>query len=117
NALRGVAWSGTTYAAAGDFTTGGLPASTLAYTSPDAVTWTQHATGLGADCGGCAELYLGVAYAGGFFYGLGVDASIFRSSDGASWTRVMAATGRGQPGMDIGTTLNAVGYGASTFVA
>jgi hypothetical protein len=60
---------------------------------------------------------LGVAYAGGFFYGLGVDASIFRSSDGASWTRVMAATGRGQPGMGIGTTLNAVGYGASTFVA
>jgi hypothetical protein len=111
-----VAWSGTTYAAAGDFVTGS-PGDTLAFTSTDGVTWAQHATGLGSDCGGCTELVLGVAYAGGFFYALGVDASIFRSSDGAAWTRVMAATGRGLPGMGIGTTLGAVGYGASTFVA
>jgi hypothetical protein len=115
--LRGVAWSGTTFVAAGDFTTGGSPTSTLAFTSTDGVTWTQRNTSLGSGCGSCGELFLGVAYAGGSFYALGNSDSILRSSDGVTWTQVMAPTGRGLPGQGISTGLGAVTYGESLFVA
>ena len=73
-ALRGIAWSGTTWVAAGG---SGLAAVVL--TSPDGVTWTPRSTT-------ATYYFLSLAWGGGQFVAGCYDYGIWTSPDGITWT-------------------------------
>ncbi len=74
------------------------------FTSPDGVTWTQRD-------GAFYEQGQGLAYAGGAFFALGNAGAMVRSTDGISWTPVLAPGGA-IPGGDS-TILSAIAYNGS----
>lgn len=107
--LRGIAVSATTYVAVGDPGSGGTPNT---YASSDGVAWTAHASSM------YGEASSGVVYLGdGNFYLLGVDGSVARAADGASWSPVLSPGGRNAPGAGVSDTLQAIAYNGSLYVA
>jgi len=96
--LRGLAWSGTRFAAAGlTGTTGDL------FTSPDGLTWTPQAIPAGTNTDLAA-----ITWAGTQFVAVGDQGTVVTSPDGTAWTR--RASGASLYGVAwSGTTLVGVG--------
>lgn len=110
-AIHGIAWSGTTFVAAGD-PSGGGSNTTIAYTSTNGVSWTAHPSAMLNDPA------VRVAAPGdGKLYLLGSSGSLQQSSDGASWALVLAPGGRGAPGQGQSNALSSIAYNGSLWVA
>jgi len=95
--LYDVVWSGTQFVAVGN---------SIVLTSPDGVVWTRRDQGYPEPFPNNRFLE-GVDWNGDTFVAVGSGGSIIVSSDGATWTPVVATT----------SSLTAVAWGASQFVA
>ena len=110
--IRGIAASNNLYVAAGDPYDSSGTGTTYVYTSTDATTWTARTTATHM------EPTLRVAYPGdGYFYMLGSSGSLARSSNGTSWSPVLAPGGRGAPGNGQSNMLTTVAYNGTMWVA
>ena len=111
-AIHGIAWTGTQYIAAGDPYDQSGTGHTLAFTSTNATTWTQHATQMSSD-----PVVRVVAPGDGNAYLLGSSGSLQRSADGTTWSFLLAPGGRAAPGQGQSNQLWSIAYNGSLWVA
>jgi hypothetical protein len=109
--IHGIAWTGTAFVAAGD-PFDGATGHTLAYTSTNAINWTSHVTLMSND-----PAVRVVAPGDGHVYLLGLSGSLQRSSDGITWSFLLAPGGRGAPGQGQSNMLLSLAYNGSVWVA